>query len=224
MGSPDALEQLATMGRSPFGRRLLTTAIAETILVTGRFSFNYPGSPGVFRGVATEPLRDFGQGPPVSRDDRLGRRHRDLGSAPGYERGKGDADRCSMTIEGSTREQQPERATCALRSGRDPGIGRVETEMVRALGDVRHLGEFPGQDHEISGTASAGDATSQTPSGLGGQCSRDEEASPFEVVEWVHALRIYAPRWRTRVEGVLDYLGVSYPSPVPRVQDSWRQA
>ena len=110
-----------------------------------------------------------------------------------------------MTIEGSTREQQPERVSGALRAGRDPGIGRVEFEMVRALDDVCLLSESLGQDYEISSTATDGDAASQASSGLGGQCRRDEEASPFEVEEWIHTIRIYASR-KTEVDGVRDYL------------------
>jgi hypothetical protein len=37
-----------------------------------------------------------------------------------------------------------------------------------------------------------------------GQCRRDEEASPFEVEEGIHAPRIYASRGPV-VEGVCDY-------------------
>jgi hypothetical protein len=162
-------------------------------------------------------LRELGQRPPVFRDDRLGRRHGDLGRAPGYERGKGDADRYSVTIEGPTREQQSERVSCALRSSRDPGIGRVETEMVRALDDVCHFSESPGQGYEVFGIAADGDGSPKTSLGLRGQCRRDEEASPFEVEEWIHALRIYASR-RVVVDGVRDYLSAHYLRMVPRVK------
>jgi hypothetical protein len=203
----DAVELLNSMERCRFGQRFQTAASAETTLVTASFSCYYPSSREGTRRVAAGLIREFGQRPPVFRDDRPGRRHRDLGSAPGYERGKGDADRYSVTIEGSTREQQPETLSGALRSGSDPGIGRVETEMVRALDDVCHFSEFMGKDYEISSTATAGDATSQTSSGLRGQCRRDEEASPFEVEEWIHAIRIYASR-RTVVDG--DYLSALY--------------
>ena len=129
-----------------------------------------------------------------------------------------------MTIEGPTREQQPERVSGALGSGRDPGIGRVETEMVRPLDDVCLLSEFTGQGYEISSTATDGDATSQTSSGLGGQCRRDEEASPFEVEEWVHVLRIYASNWRTVFDGVRDHFSTLYLRMVPHVEERERRA
>jgi hypothetical protein len=127
-----------------------------------------------------------------------------------------------VTIEGSTREQQPERASGALRSGAlrsggDPGIGRVETETVRQLDDVCLFSESTGQDYEVFRTAVDGDAASQTSSGLRSQCRRDEEASPFEVEEWTHALRIYASR-RTVVDGVRDYLSTLYLRRAPRVK------
>ena len=197
------------MKRCRSGQRFPTAAIAETTLATGSSSFYYPSSLGETRQVTAGLLRELGQGPPVFRDDRLGRRHRDLGSAPGYERGKGDTDRYSVTIEGSTREQQPETLSGTLRPGCDPGIGRVETEMVGALDDVGLFSESPGQDYEISSTATDGDATSQTSSGVRGQCRRDEEASPFEVEEWVHALRIYAFR-RRDVAGLRHYPSARY--------------
>jgi hypothetical protein len=219
----NVVELLNSIERCRFGQRLPTAAIAETTLVTGSISFYYPSSLGETRRVAAGLLREFGQRPPVVRDDRLGRRHRDLGSAPGYERGKGDADRYSVTIEDSTREQQPERVSGALRSARDPGIGRVETEMVRALDDVCLFSEPPGQDYEISSTATDGDATSQTSSGLRGQCRRDEEAPPFQVEEWIHALRIYASR-RTAIDGVRDYCSALYLRMVPRVEERERRA
>ena len=128
-----------------------------------------------------------------------------------------------MTIEGSTREQQPERVSGALRSARDPGIGRVETEMVRALDDVCLLSESLGQDYEISSTATDGDAASQASSGLGGQCRRDEEAPPFQVEEWIHALRIYASR-RTALDGVRDYLSTLYLRMAPPAKKWERRA
>jgi hypothetical protein len=203
----DAVELLNSMERCRFGQRFQTAASAETTLVTASFSCYYPSSREGTRRVAAGLIREFGQRPPVFRDDRPGRRHRDLGSAPGYERGKGDADRYSVTIEGSTREQQPERVSGALRSGSDPGIGWVETEIVRQFDDVCLFSESTGQDYEVFRTAVDGDATSQTSSGLRSQCRRDEEASPFEVEEWIHAIRIYASR-RTVVDG--DYLGALY--------------
>jgi hypothetical protein len=168
------------------------------------------GRLGETRWVAARLLRELGQRPPVFRDECPGRRHRDLGSAPGYERGKGDADRYSVTVEGSTREEQSERVSGALRSGREAGVGRVETEMIRALDDVCLYSEFTGQGYEISRTTTDGDATPQTSSGLGGQCRRDQETSPFEVEEWVHALRIYASNWRTVVDGVREYFSTLY--------------
>ena len=203
----DAVELLNSMERCRFGQRLPTAAIAETTHVTRSSTLYCPGSLGEARQVRVGLLRELGQWQPVFRNGRLGGRHRDLGSAPGYERGKGDTDRYSVTIEGSTREQQPETLSGTLRPGCDPGIGRVETEMVSGLGGASLFSESPGQDYEISRTATDGDATSQTSSGLRGQCRRDEEASPFEVEEWVHALRIYAFRRRV-VAGVRHYLAL----------------
>ncbi len=114
-----------------------------------------------------------------------------------------------MTIEGSTREQEPGTLSDDLRSGRDAGIGRVETEMVRALDGVCVFTEFAGQGYEVSSTASDGDGAAQRSSRLRGQCRRDEEASPFEVEEWVHVLRIYALR-KTVVDSVRDNFSALY--------------
>jgi hypothetical protein len=218
----DAVELLNSMERCRFGQRFQTAAVAETTPVRGSFSFYHPNSLGETRGLAAGILREFGQRPPVFRDDRLGRRHRDLGGAPGYERGKGNADSYSVTIEGSGREQQPERVSGALRSGRDPGIGRVETEMVRPLDDVCLLSEFTGQGHEVSSIAADGDGSPKASSGLRGQCSREKEASPFEVEEWVHELRIYASR-RTAVVGVRDYFSALLYSVWPRLVERRRE-
>jgi len=219
----DAVELLNSMERCRFGQRFPTANVAETPHVTRRSILYCPGSLGEARQVRAVLLRELGQWQPVSRDGRRGGRHRDLGSAPGYERCKGDADRHSVTIEGPTREQQPERVSDALRSGSDPGIGRVETEIVRQLEDVCLFSESTGQDYEVFRTAVDGDATSQTSSGLRSQCRRDEEASPFEVEEWIHALRIYASR-RKVADGVRDYLGTLYLRRAPRVKDWERRA
>src|SRR3712207_2757533 len=79
-------------------------------------------------------LRELGQWQPVFRDGRLGGRHRDLGSAPGDERWQGDADRGSVTIEGSTREQPPGKVSGALRSGSDPGPSKWTRCRFAAVG------------------------------------------------------------------------------------------
>ncbi len=211
------------MERCRFGQRFPTAAIAETTSVTRRSTLYCPSSLGEARQLGAGLLRELGEWQPVFRDGRLGWRHRDLGSAPGYERRKDDADRYSVTIEGSTREQQPERVSGALRSGSDPGIGRVETEIVRQLDDVCLLSESTGQDYEVFRTAVDGDVASQASSGLRSQCRRDEEASPFEVEEWIHALRIYASR-RTEVDGARDYLSALYLRVAPRVEEWERRA
>ena len=129
-----------------------------------------------------------------------------------------------MTIEGSTREEQPETLSGALRSGRDPGIGQVETDMVRALDDVCLFRESPGQGYEVFGIAAGGDRSPKTSPGLRGQCRRYEEASPFEVEEGIHALRIYAPNWRTVVDGVRYYFSTPCLCIAPHVNKRERRA
>ena len=186
-----------------------------------------PGGAGVRRLGETRQLtaallREFGERSPVLRDGCLGGRHRDLGGAPGYERGKGDADRESVPIEGSTREQEPETSSSVLRSSRDTGIRWLETEMVRTLYNIYLFTELTGQGYQFSSTA-GGDGSPQTSSGPRGQCRRDEEASPFEVEERVHELRIYALR-RTVVYGVRHYSRALYYRVGPRVEKRGREA
>ncbi len=89
-------------------------------------------------------------------------------------------------VEGPTREHEPQRVSGALRSGRETGVGRVETETVGTLDGVYLFTELTGQGYEVFSIAVDGDGSPQTSSGLRGQCRRDEEASPFEVEEWIH--------------------------------------
>jgi hypothetical protein len=174
-------------------------------LPTGRdrsSSFYSPISP--IRQVSAAPLRELGKGSPVFRDGCPGGRHRDLGGAPRYERGEGDADRKVVLVEDSTREHEPERVSGALWSGRNARVGSVEAETVRALDGVCLSTELTGQGYEVSSIAADGYGSPQTSSGVRRQCRRDEEASPLEVEEGIHAPRIYASR-RSVVEGVRGY-------------------
>ncbi len=126
-------------------------------------------------------------------------------------------------VEGSTREHQPETLSGALRPRREAGVGRVETEMVRALDGDCLSSESPSQGYEVFRIAADGDRSPETSSGLRGQCRRDEEASPFEVEEGIHALRIYASR-RTVVVGVRDHLSTLYLCVAPCVKEKERRA
>src|SRR3712207_4677721 len=96
----DAVELLNSMERCRFGQRLPTAAIAETTHVTRSSTRSptlyCPSSLGEARQVRAGLPRELGQWQPVFRDARLGGRHRDLGSAPWYERRKGDAERYSV--------------------------------------------------------------------------------------------------------------------------------
>ncbi len=106
-----------------------------------------------------------------------------------------------VMVEGPTREHEPQRVSGALRSCREAGVRRVETETVHTLDNIYLFTELSGQRYEAFSIAAYGDGSPKTSSGLRGQCRRDEETSPVEVEEWVHELRIYASR-RTVVDGV----------------------
>lgn len=132
----------------------------------------------------------IGQRPPIFRDARLGRSHRDLGRAAGYERGEDHPEEVPVRIAGSASEQQTVGSPGALRSGSDAGIGRLEAEMVGTLDRGRSLVEPASQVQEFPGAASGGEPPSEAPPGLRGQRRGYEEASGLEVEDRVHAREI----------------------------------
>src|SRR5918995_2344657 len=144
-------------------------------------------------GSLTTPVRRCGvsvkvaQRPPVSRDARPGRRHRHLGRAAGNERGKDHTDGSSIPGADVAREQEPEGAADALRSGCDARVGWLEAETVSALDWARSLVQAARQVQEFSGAAAGGEATPEAPPGLRSQRRGYEEASPLEVECWIHA-------------------------------------
>ena len=128
----------------------------------------------------------IGQRSPLPGDARSGRSHRDLGRATGDERGEDHPDGVPVRITGSAPEQQTVGSTCALRSGRDAGIGRVEAETVRTLDRAHSLVQSASQIQEFPGAAAGGEVSSEAPPGLRGQRRGYKEASGLEVEDRVH--------------------------------------
>src|SRR5215203_3525524 len=62
----------------------------------------------------------IGQRPPIFRDARLGRSHRDLGRAAGYERGEDHPEEVPVRIAGSASEQQTVGSPGAASGGEPP--------------------------------------------------------------------------------------------------------
>ena len=137
--------------------------------------------------IAARELAGIDRRPPGLGDARLGGRHRDLGRATGNERGKDHPDGRPVAIEGSAGEHEPAATPRALRSGRDAWIGWIEADAVLPLDAANPLAELSGEGEKVSGTALGGDASASQPTPRSRrQRRRDNEASGFEVEEWVH--------------------------------------
>ncbi len=128
--------------------------------------------------------------PPIFGYSRPGWSNRDLGRAAGDERGEYHPDGVPVRIARPAPEQQTVGSTSALRSGRNAGIGRLETETVRTLDRGRSLVQPAGQVQEFPSAAVGGEASSKAPSGLRGQRRRDKEAFRLEIEDRIHALEM----------------------------------
>jgi hypothetical protein len=124
--------------------------------------------------------------PPIFGYACFGRGHRDLGSATGDERGENHPNRVPVRIACFACEQQTVRSTGALRSGCDARVGRLEAETVPALDRSRSFVQPASQVQEFPGAPASGEAPSEAPPSLRGQCRGYKEASRLEVESRVH--------------------------------------